>query len=696
MSSTELAGSQKQFLGHPKGLFVLFFAEMWERFCYYGMRGLLTVFLIDVFLKGDTEAFAIYGTYTALVYMAPVLGGKIADKFLGYKNSVILGGILMAIGEFMLLGQTDFWLYLGMAGIIVGNGYFKANISSIVGKLYKDGDARRDSGFTIFYIGINIGALLATTVCVEIGRKLGYEYGFALAGIGMIIGTLIFVFGKNLYQDVAAAPNPEKLKSKVLGPLSQKSVIYILSLALIPVLYMLIQFNQIMPYLLAIVGAYVIYNLLSAAYKEDKSGEQAVEGKQVWLHRMLAMIIIFVFNIAFWACFEQAGTSLTLFARRNVDRVIGGWEMSDATTQFFNPLYIILFGSIFSIMWIKLQQRKINPSIAMKFGLGIIQLGLGYLVVLLGGMFLSEAYLVPLWTLAILYLLHTTGELFLSPIGLSMVTKLAPKKMTGTAMGGWFLSFAFANYAAAVIAMATGSEGHGGGGSTDKEPTRTEYIAQIESNAMKIDSVCQVLSTTTKAFESAEGFVGEDSTVANLPKEMSAMTADIYPTFNAIHQDIFPLIQDTASYSGKKLLWSQLTANYANAIEGLVKSISTVISSTESMNNGTKYAQVEGDFSSGIVGTGDGLNAMHGKVISIMDRKNIGNENFDSSNENYLFKESKSAMTNFDKNYSTIASHMYWDIYSNVYMMMGLITICIGLLLCFISKPLTKLMHGVE
>mgnify|MGYP001254967403 FL=1 len=213
---------------------------------------------------------------------------------------------------------------------------------------------------------------------------------------------------------------------------------------------------------------------------------------------------------------------------------------------------------------------------------------------------------------------------------------------------------------------------------------------------MKIDSVCQVLSTTTKAFESAEGFVGEDSTVANLPKEMSAMTADIYPTFNAIHQDIFPLIQDTASYSGKKLLWSQLTANYANAIEGLVKSISTVISSTESMNNGTKYAQVEGDFSSGIVGTGDGLNAMHGKVISIMDRKNIGNENFDSSNENYLFKESKSAMTNFDKNYSTIASHMYWDIYSSVYMMMGLITICIGLLLCFISKPLTKLMHGVE
>ena len=238
MSSEGTTINEKQFLGHPVGLFVLFFAEMWERFCYYGMRGLLTVFLIDVFLKGDSEAFAIYGTYTALVYMAPVLGGKIADKFLGYKRAVIFGGVLMAIGEFMLLGQTNFWLYLGMAGIIVGNGYFKANISSIVGKLYRDGDERRDSGFTIFYIGINVGALLATTVCVEVGRKVGYEYGFALAGIGMILGTLIFVFGKKLFEHAAAPPNPEKLKSKVLGPLSQQSVIFICSLAIIPAIYM--------------------------------------------------------------------------------------------------------------------------------------------------------------------------------------------------------------------------------------------------------------------------------------------------------------------------------------------------------------------------------------------------------------------------------------------------------------------------
>jgi proton-dependent oligopeptide transporter, POT family len=707
MSSSETVTKERQFLGHPAGLFILFFAEMWERFCYYGMRGLLTVFLIDVFLKGDTEAFAIYGTYTALVYMAPVLGGKIADKFLGYKRAVIIGGILMAIGEFMLLGQTNFWLYLGMAGIIVGNGYFKANISSIVGKLYRDGDERRDSGFTIFYIGINVGALLATTVCVEVGRKVGYEYGFALAGIGMILGTLIFVFGKKLYEHAAAPPNPEKLKSKVLGPLSQQSVIILCSLAIIPAIFMLIQFNEIMPYLLAVVGVYVIYNLLSAAYKEDKSGEQAVEGKKVWLHRMLAMIIIFVFNIAFWACFEQAGTSLTLFARRNVDRLIGGWEMSDATTQFFNPLYIILFGSIFSIMWIKLQQRKINPSIAMKFGLGIIQLGLGYLVVLLGGMFLSEAYLVPLWTLAILYLLHTTGELFLSPIGLSMVTKLAPKKITGTAMGGWFLSFAFANYAAAVIAMATGSGGHGGGGGTDTEPTRAEYLTKIDSSANLVEANCLALVSTAEKFNNATGFVGEDTTVASLPKELHSVVKDIYPTFMAIHSEVGPLLNDTipvdttnkwvtSSYNGKEILWAQLTANYAVALKGLAGSLKKLTEATYKMNQGSLYKDVEGAFSSGIVGIGDGLNAMHGNVISIIDRKNKGDDQFNSDKDSYLFKGSNTAMEKFDKNYSTIASHMYWDIYSNVYMMMGLITICIGLLLCFISKPLTKLMHGIE
>lgn len=440
--------------GHPQGLMTLFFSEMWERFCYYGMRALLTLYLIKSLAMGDMEAFGIYGAYTALVYAAPVLGGRIADQLIGYKNAVVLGGILMVIGEFMILGGTEQWLYAGMGAIIVGNGYFKANISTIVGKLYEDGDPRRDSGFTIFYIGINIGALLATTVCAEVGNIYGAQYGFALAGLGMIVGTLTFWMGRAKYERVAEAPDPQKLHSAWLGPLSRFHVTVIASVFAIPLLYLLISNNQIVGYLLGATAVLVIFNLLRESFKEGPVARD----------RMIMMIILFIFNIVFWACFEQAGTSLTLFADRNIDRHIFGWEMGAATTQFFNPAFILIFGSIFSVMWIKLSNIGKNPSIPMKFGLGIIQLGLGYLVVygLQSSGLVNDAFQLPLITLVLLYMLHTTGELFLSPIGLSMVTKLAPKHMTGTAMGGWFLSFAGANYVAAILAKATGSEEHGG------------------------------------------------------------------------------------------------------------------------------------------------------------------------------------------------------------------------------------------
>jgi proton-dependent oligopeptide transporter, POT family len=433
--------------GHPKGLYVLFMAEMWERFCYYGMRALLTLYLIKSLMKGDTQAFAIYGAYTALVYAAPVLGGKIADNILGYRIAVILGGVLMAIGEFMILGGTEHWLYIGMGTIIVGNGYFKANISSIVGKLYTDNDPRRDSGFTIFYIGINIGALLATTVCAEVGEKFGYEYGFALAGFGMLLGLLFFIGGQKTFSEVSNPPNPEKLRAPYLGPLSLLHTTILGSLLIIPILYFLLLFSEVVGYLLLIIAAYVIFSLLTRGVKEGT----------VLRDRMIVFIILMFFNIVFWACFEQAGTSLTLFADRNVDRFIGGWEMGAATTQFFNPFFIIVLGSLFSMLWVYLNKIGKNPSIPAKFGFGIILLGLGYLVVHIAPV--SPAYLVPLWTLALLYFLHTTGELFISPIGLSMVTKLVPKDMTGTAMGAWFLSFAGSNYLAALLAKLTGVEG---------------------------------------------------------------------------------------------------------------------------------------------------------------------------------------------------------------------------------------------
>ena len=439
-------------LGHPKGLFVLFFSEMWERFCYYGMRGLLVLFITKALMEGDAKAFAIYGAFTGLVYMAPVLGGLIADKLLGYKMAVIFGGVMMAIGEFMILGNSLEWLYIGMAVVIVGNGYFKANISSIVGKLYDDQDVRKDSGFTIFYIGINLGALLATLVAVWVGERYGFKYGFGLAGLGMIAGVFIFLGGSRWFDFVAMPPDRDDLYKKVFGPLNKLHITILLSLLLIPFLYFLIQYNEYVGYLLAIVAVYIIQKLLRAGFA----------GGKVLTHRMIIFVIFMFLNIIFWALFEQAGTSLTLFADRNVDRnLLGFWEMTAGQTQFFNPFFIMTMGSLFSWLWIVLEKKGLNPNIPAKFGLGILLVGVGFYMTALGKE-ASVDYMVPIWTLIALYFFHTVGELFLSPIGLSMVTKLAPADMTGTLMGAWFLSFAGANYvAASVLAPLTGTGGEG-------------------------------------------------------------------------------------------------------------------------------------------------------------------------------------------------------------------------------------------
>jgi proton-dependent oligopeptide transporter, POT family len=447
--------------GHPKGLMVLFSAEMWERFCYYTMRGLLTLYLVKALAMGDMKAFAIYGAYTALVYTAPVIGGRVADKILGYRRAVILGGVMMMIGEFVICLGTEDAMYLGMGIIIVGNGYFKANISSIVGKLYEDGDPRRDSGFTIFYMGINVGAVGATLIGAPVGEGLagtalgnsGYLIGFALAGIGMIAGLIIFMRGRDKLEGHGEPPDLARLQAPYLFGLSLQTITIVASFAVVPALYFLIQFKTIVDVLLLVALGAVVIQLLQAAFRDPND--------KVQRDRIFVLMILMFFNVVFWACFEQAGSSLTLFADRNVDRnVFGLFTMPASQTQFFNPAFIILFGSVFSVMWVRLEERNINPNIPMKFGLGIIQLGLGYLVLYLGATMAGPDARVPLIILALMYLLHTSGELFLSPIGLSMVTKLAPKDLTGSVMGAWFLSFAFANSLAATIAQLTGAE-HG-------------------------------------------------------------------------------------------------------------------------------------------------------------------------------------------------------------------------------------------
>jgi len=477
----------KRLMGdHPPGLFVLFFAEMWERFCYYGMRTLLILYLTVELLFRDDPAYGVYGAYTALVYAAPVLGGKLADELLGYRRAVILGGILMAIGEFMLVGngvlsEGNALLYLGMGTIIVGNGYFKANISSIVGRLYKDGDPRRDSGFTIFYMGINVGAVLATTVVAYVGSTYGYKWGFGLAGLGMIIGLLVFLFGQGQLEGHGFPPDEDKLHKPRLGPLSNWHLTVLGSLAVIPALYFLLVSegavteaadkggwiatvamiqNKLLfgltfvDVLLFITMTVVVVSLLRGAVKagQDAEGEQ----KTVLRDRMVVFFILMIFNIMFWAMFEQAGTSLTLFADRAVDREIFGWTMPTTMTQAFNPAFIIIFGSIFQWMWVALDKRGKNPNIPLKFAFALFQLGLGFLLLTVGAAVAGDDFKIPLMFLVFMYLLHTTGELFISPIGLSMVTKLAPSHLTGTVMGAWFLSFAAANKVGAGLAKLTG------------------------------------------------------------------------------------------------------------------------------------------------------------------------------------------------------------------------------------------------
>jgi POT family proton-dependent oligopeptide transporter len=448
--------------GHPRGLFVLFGAEMFERLCYYGMRGLLTLYLTKALLMGDERAFGIYGAYTALVYAAPVAGGKLADLVLGYRRAVVFGGVMMAIGEFMILGGTEFWLFAGMSVIIVGNGFFKANISTIVGRLYKEGDPRRDAGFTIFYMGINLGALLATLVVAPIGETFGYAIGFGLAGVGMLVGIGIFMGGTRLLEGHGEPHDPAALRR--FGP-----IVYGGSVLAAPLLYLLVTYGEatriagqsLLFWLLIGTLVYVCVTLLSAGFRAGA----------VQRDRILVLMILMMFNVVFWACFEQAGSSLTLFADRNVDRdVFGLFTMPASQTQFFNPAFIIVFGSVFSWLWVELDRRNKNPNIPMKFGLGIVQLGAGYLLLVVGSSFASEEYRVPLLALGFTYMLHTTGELCLSPIGLSMVTKLAPKTMTGSVMGAWFLSFAFSNYLAAMLAKLTGAE-HGGEEAAVPEPS---------------------------------------------------------------------------------------------------------------------------------------------------------------------------------------------------------------------------------
>ena len=445
-----------EFMGHPNALWNLFASEFWERFMYYGMRAMLAVHVAAAFFAhlGDgarAEASLTYGGFTSLVYMTGIAGGFVADRILGYQRSIMLGGALMAVGSFMLMAPDLPTFVLGLAVIVVGNGLFKPNISTMVGKLYAPGDVRRDSGFTIFYMGINAGAFVAPFVCASwIGQNFGYRWGFFSAGIGMILGLMVFQLLKGWLGHVGTAPEGKKGFAPVIQVLLAAAVM------VITVYYLLSKSDILGVLLIGMMLALVAYFVYSGVRSGDK----------VQLHRYIAMLILFLANILFGSLFEQAGSSLNFLAQDFVkmpDVSIFGWTPTFEVFQSVNPVFIILLAPVFATLWIKLDKADWNPSIPRKFAYGMAGAAIGFYVLVFAIQNFVDAGGKISWVwLALTYLIHTMGELCLSPIGLAMVTKLAMPKETGLAMGGWFLSIAMANFVAGrIAAIASGGNAEG-------------------------------------------------------------------------------------------------------------------------------------------------------------------------------------------------------------------------------------------
>jgi POT family proton-dependent oligopeptide transporter len=444
-----------QLLGHPRPLWMLFMAEFWERFAFYGIRWALTLYIVAQFFGGDVagqaSASRTYGAYLALVYATAVFGGYVADKIIGYQRSILLGAAVMACGLFMVMVPQHEIFMLGLSTVIVGNGLFKPNISSMVGQLYAPGDSRRDRGFTLFYMGINAGALIAPILTSYLAEQVfgtpqhdNYHVVFAASGVGMLISLVWFWFGRRQLGPVGK-PAPD-----CASPLR---VVYVALgvVVAIPLVYLLMDRA----------GAVLLQWLLTALFigVGVMLVIEAIRTGRVQIQRVIAMLIIFAFNVLFWMFFEQAGSSFNFLAQHIVDRNLGGWVFPIGWFQSVNPVAIVLLAPLVAIAWGWLDRRRIEPSIPRKFGLGLIGNALGFAVLMYALSRLVDSNgMIPLWTLVLCYVLQTAGELCLSPIGLSMVTKLAPVRLIGLGMGGWFLSTAIGNNLAGLFAAGVSGE----------------------------------------------------------------------------------------------------------------------------------------------------------------------------------------------------------------------------------------------
>ena len=457
--------TDRGFFGHPRGLYVCFLTELWERFSFYGMRALLIFYLTEHFLFGDDKAFLIYGAYSAMVYVMPVIGGMLADRYLGSRKAVTYGAVLLVIGHFGMafegppatvnnegVARDPLFLeifYLSLAFIITGVGFLKANISTLVGALYGANDPRRDGGFTLFYMGINIGAFLASILCGWLGQTYGWAYGFGLAGVGMLFGLVVFLRGQPHLSNLAEPPSPHRLKEKLLGPADREWLIYGGGLIGVLIIWKLVQHQEMVGNALLGFGGLMLVVVVAYAF---------IKCEQVERHRMFVASTLIAFSVLFWALFEQAGSSLNLFADRSVDRVVAGYEIPASVFQSLNAFFIFMLAPLFAALWGWLAARKREPSVPVKFALALAQVGLGFLVLVFGAQNTPDGTPTPLIWLVLIYLLHTTGELCLSPVGLSMITKLSVSRLVGMMMGVWFLASAGANFIASQIARLTGAD----------------------------------------------------------------------------------------------------------------------------------------------------------------------------------------------------------------------------------------------
>ena len=461
--------SMNPFAGHPPGLVVCFSTELWERFSYYGMRALLVFYLTQHFLYTDDEAFLIYGAYTALVYLMPVFGGIFADQFLGSRKAVTVGAILMVIGQLGLtitgpeamesvaegarvVERDPVFLngfFLSLALIVTGVGFLKTNISTVVGLLYGKNDPRRDGGFTIFYMGINIGAAAAPLLTAWLAFEYGWSWGFGMAGVGMMAGLLGFLKGQKYLLGHAEPPHPERLKHKVFAGINVEWMIYSSSLLLVLFAWFMLQHQQLVGTLLSLIGLGVSGLIIWYAFFRCTPVER---------DRLIVVSVLILFTVSFWAFYEQMGSSLVLFADRLVDRVVFGYEIPAASLVSLPAIFVIILAPLYSMMWFALGQRGIEPQAPMKFVIAIALLALGFVSLAFGIGVTAAGQQVALFWFVLNFLLLVLGELCLAPVAMSMLTKLSPHRIVAMMMGVFLLAISASSFISGLLAQLTSVE----------------------------------------------------------------------------------------------------------------------------------------------------------------------------------------------------------------------------------------------